>query len=46
LSAIKSAASRLRLRYGELVRQEVAHTVSSPAEIEAEIRHLLTVIGG
>jgi len=27
------------------VRQEVAHTVSNPAEIEAEIRHLLSVIG-
>ena len=46
VSAVKSAASRMRQRYGELVRQEVAHTVSSPAEIEAEIRHLLSVIGG
>lgn len=45
ISAVKSAVSRLRKRYGELVRQEVAHTVSSPSEIEAEIRHLLTVIG-
>jgi RNA polymerase sigma-70 factor (ECF subfamily) len=46
VGAVKSAVSRLRQRYGELVRQEVAHTVSSPAEIEAEIRHLLAVIGG
>jgi RNA polymerase sigma factor (sigma-70 family) len=45
VSAVKSAVSRLRVRYGEFVRQEVAHTVSSPAEIEAEIRHLLSVIG-
>jgi len=45
VSAVKSAVSRLRARYGELVRQEVAHTVSSPVEIEAEIRHLLSVIG-
>lgn len=45
VSAVKSAVLRLRARYGELVRQEVAHTVSSPAEIEAEIRHLLSVIG-
>lgn len=44
VSAVKSAISRLRARYGELVRQEVAHTVSNPAEIEAEIRHLLSVI--
>lgn len=45
VSAVKSAVSRLRARYGELVRQEVAHTVSDPSEIEAEIRHLLSVIG-
>jgi RNA polymerase sigma-70 factor (ECF subfamily) len=45
VSAIKSAVSRLRARYGELVRQEVAHTVPNPAEIEEEIRHLLSVIG-
>jgi RNA polymerase sigma factor (sigma-70 family) len=45
ISAVKSAISRLRARYGELVRQEIAHTVSSPDEIEAEIRHLLRVIG-
>jgi RNA polymerase sigma-70 factor (ECF subfamily) len=45
VGAVKSAVSRLRARYGELVRQEVAHTVSSPDEIEEEIRHLLSVIG-
>jgi RNA polymerase sigma-70 factor (ECF subfamily) len=45
VSAIKSAVSRLRARYGELVREEVANTVSSPAEVDAEIRHLLSVIG-
>jgi len=45
ISAVKSAVSRLRARYGELVRQEVAHTVSSRSEIEAEIRYLLSVIG-
>jgi RNA polymerase sigma-70 factor (ECF subfamily) len=44
VSAVKTAVSRLRVRYGELVREEVAHTVSSPGEIEAEIRHLLAVI--
>ena len=45
VSAVKSAISRLKARYGELVREEVAHTVSSPAEIPDEIRHLLAVIG-
>jgi len=45
VSAIKSSVSRLRDRYGELVREEVAQTVTGPAEIDAEIRHLLSVIG-
>ena len=46
VSAIKSAVSRLRARYGALVREEVAHTVFSPAELDAEIEYLLSVIGG
>ena len=46
ISAVKSAVSRLRIRYGELVRQEVARTVSTPSEVEEEIRHLLSVVGG
>jgi RNA polymerase sigma-70 factor (ECF subfamily) len=45
VSAIKSAVSRLRERYGELVREEVAHTVSSPGKVDLEIQHLLSVIG-
>ena len=44
-NAIKSAALRLRRRYAELIRQEVAQTVASVAEINEEIRHLLAVIG-
>jgi DNA-directed RNA polymerase specialized sigma24 family protein len=45
-SAIKSAVLRLRRRYGELVREEIAQTVASVAEIDEEIRHLMAVIGG
>lgn len=45
-SAVKSALHRLRQRYHELVREEVAHTVADPAEIDAEIRYLITVICG
>jgi RNA polymerase sigma-70 factor (ECF subfamily) len=37
---------RLRKRYGELVREEVAHTVSDPGEVEGELRHLLVVLNG
>ena len=43
-SAIKSGIHRLRQRYGELVREEIAETVDHPDAIEAEIRHLLTVL--
>jgi len=43
-SGVKSAVSRMRQRFGELVREEVANTVSSPAEIEEEIRYLISAI--
>ena len=42
--AVKVALHRARRRFGELLRSEVAHTVSEPEEIEAEIRHLLAGI--
>ena len=35
---------RLRHRYRELVRAEVAQTVSSPLELEQEMRHLLAAL--
>ncbi len=41
---IKSDVHRLKKRYRELLREEVAHTVSSPAEIEEELRYLVTVL--
>ena len=36
---------RLRQRYGELIRAEIAHTVASPADIEEEMRHLFDAVG-
>jgi RNA polymerase sigma-70 factor (ECF subfamily) len=39
--AVKVAVHRLRKRYRELLREEIAHTVADPAEIDEEIRHLL-----
>lgn len=42
--AVKMAVSRLRRRYRQLLRQEIAHTVSTPAEIEEEIRHLFAAL--
>ena len=44
--AVRVAVHRLRARYGELLRAEIAQTVSSPAEIDEEIRHLFAVFGG
>ena len=43
-SAIKSAVFRFRQRYRELIRVEVANTVSSPGEVDEEIRYLISVI--
>lgn len=41
--AVKVAVHRLRRRYRKLLREEIAHTVASPAEIDDEIRHLFAV---
>jgi RNA polymerase sigma-70 factor (ECF subfamily) len=43
-SAIKSAVQRLRQRQRELLREEIARTVTSPEEVEEEIRHLRDVL--
>ena len=40
LGALKSTIHRLRQRYAELVREEVARTVADPTEVEAEVGHL------
>jgi RNA polymerase sigma-70 factor (ECF subfamily) len=45
LEALKKAVERLRRRFGQLLRQEIAHTVSDPAEVDEEIRYLRTVLG-
>jgi len=42
VGAIDVAIHRLRQRFGDLLRQEVARTVSSEAEVDDEIRHLIS----
>jgi DNA-directed RNA polymerase specialized sigma24 family protein len=42
--AIKVAVHRLRQRYAELLRQEIANTVSHPDEVEGEIRNLCAAL--
>jgi len=44
--AVKVAVHRLRQRYREVLRAEIANTVASPAEIEGEVGHLFVVLGG
>ena len=42
--SVAVAVHRLRQRYRELVRMEVANTVSSPIEVEEEMRHLYAAL--
>ena len=44
VSSVPVLVHRLRQRYRELVRQEVAQTVASPVELEEEMRHLFAVL--
>lgn len=44
VDAIKQATRRLKLRYREILRAEIAGTVRSPSEIDDELRQLMTVI--
>ena len=42
--AVKSTVHRLRHRYRELLREEIAHTVAGPGEVEEELRYLFAVL--
>ena len=42
--ATRMAVHRLRRRYGELLRNEIAQTVSGPEQVEEEMRYLLSVV--
>lgn len=42
--AVKVAVHRLRKRFREVLRAEVAHTVARPEDIDEELRHLITVL--
>jgi RNA polymerase sigma factor (sigma-70 family) len=43
-NALKQAFHRMRERYRQILREEIAHTVATPAEIEDELRHLIAVL--
>jgi RNA polymerase sigma-70 factor (ECF subfamily) len=42
--SVKVAVHRLRQRYRQLLREEIAHTVEKPEEVEDEMRHLFAVL--
>jgi RNA polymerase sigma-70 factor (ECF subfamily) len=44
-AAVKMAAHRLRVRYRERLREEIARTVADPAEIDDEIGTLISALG-
>jgi hypothetical protein len=43
--SLKMMVHRMRQRYRELFREEIAHTMAGAEEIEEEIRYLFSVIG-
>lgn len=44
--AVKVAVLRMRQRYRELIRGEIANTVAGEEEVEEEMRHLWSVLSG
>jgi RNA polymerase sigma factor (sigma-70 family) len=44
--ALRVAVHRLRRRYRELLREEIARTVATDAEVEGEIQHLFQALAG
>ena len=45
-NAVKQAFHRFRQRYRVLLREEIAHTVIAPGDVENELRHLISVLRG
>jgi RNA polymerase sigma-70 factor (ECF subfamily) len=44
--SVKVAVHRLRQRYRQLLRDEIANTVAKPEEVEDELRYLFAVLAG
>jgi RNA polymerase sigma-70 factor (ECF subfamily) len=43
-SAVRQASYRMRQRYRRVLREEIAHTVMLPGDIDDELRHLIAVL--
>ena len=44
--AVKVAVHRLRKRYRQLLRSEIAQTIAGAEDVDDELRHLFVVLGG
>ena len=44
--AVRMAVLRMRRHFGYLLRNEIAHTVAEPGELEEELRHLVVSMRG
>lgn len=42
--AVTMAVRRMRTKFGELIREEVSHTVADPDDVNDEVRWLMTVL--
>ena len=42
--AVTMAVCRLRDRYQDRLKEEIGHSVASPAEVDEELRHLFRVL--
>jgi RNA polymerase sigma-70 factor (ECF subfamily) len=45
-AALKMCVSRMRQRFGEVLRAEIAHTVASPEDVDDELRALFAALSG
>jgi RNA polymerase sigma-70 factor (ECF subfamily) len=43
-SALRQASYRMRQRYRQLLREEIANTVMAPGDIDDELRHLIAIL--
>ena len=43
-NAVNQAFHRFRQRYQSLLREEIAHTVAMPKDVEDELRHLVSIL--
>ena len=43
-SAVRQASYRMRQRYRQLLREEIAHTVLAAGDVDDELRHLVAVL--